>query len=188
MNQTKGTFNSTLTRKCKRRLRKFFRSGNTLRIPELEKAKFSALNHSTFYHYTFSKTVESNVLNNDIDSFFVFNRVERQRGNSTSVYVAKDPVSSSMYGDIQIKFELNPQAVILKYDDNQLKELVLSSFPETSTCWGDLSIASQENAYLNLVLEENDIDLYAYFEARDWYQLIKRTNIKSVSIGKFKEW
>jgi hypothetical protein len=194
--EIEGNYYNKLSNKCKRRLKKFFKKGSNLKIKELND-KAELLNmyvfkqeylRNKFYHYTNSDAARESASLNNIDTFFEYPRVLNPNEDGfNNIFIAKDPYSSSAYGNIQLQFYFSKEARILRGTDQLLKRTVLEAFPRLAVCWGDIEIQNQENSFLSLVLEENDIDLYAYFEGDDWYQIIKRDHIVEVSVGVFEE-
>ncbi len=142
---------------------------------------------SVFYHYTRSSIAKRNALGNNSISFFKYNRVTRKDDGFSNVFIAKDPYSSSGYGEIQLRFKISLSAVVVNVTSDDLMYEVLNTYPKLSSCWGDTEVSEQENPFFSLILEENGVDIWAY-HSDDWFQIVNHRVIEELSVGEFEEW
>jgi hypothetical protein len=197
MNPHTGNYTKTLNNQCKSDLIQFFKAGKSLRIPAIYDQAItiknykipSGKNDNIFYHNTNHVSLEGFARVGDIDHVFWFFR-SGYRTLSSPMYVAEDPESSADFGDMQIKLELNPEGRVLTNIDKDLGKKVNEAFPQLMNCTGDIvwGWRTDDDAFVNLLLEENGIDLYDYYGDHQWFTLVRKSVIQKVSVGKHGEW
>ncbi|MCM0604603.1 MAG: hypothetical protein KA715_00780 [Xanthomonadaceae bacterium] len=90
-------------------------------------------------------------LTENVDSFFGVKRIEKKE-TSASFYIAEDPFSSAQHGNIQIKIEMDPNAVVVGGSPSSMQNTINQNFPYLSHCWDPrLSVFDKENSYYNLI-------------------------------------
>jgi hypothetical protein len=198
MHSGAGLYADELTSDCKKRLRTLFSQGKTLEIPEIRDSAvlikdykfYSGRSDSVFYHYTDSIGLQALVKLENIDQMFWYFRSGFGK-KGTNMYLAEDPTSSNNFGKTQIRVTLNSQARVFNGNALDSHQLIQNKFPDLETCWTqDLKMKNgvTNPAYFDLILEENKIDLQNYWSDNSWVQLIRKSAIQKISIGKSDEW
>jgi hypothetical protein len=195
MGSSSGKYADQFSGVCLKELRKFFKEGKTLNIPEISSKAVPVKSFAyaidkmdpSFFHYTGFKLLRNLAKIGDIDGAFWFFRSAYKK-NGTNMYVAEDDQSTSSMGPFQIKLKIDPDALIFSGSARgDTRDVIDSHFPDLKTCWNQKSYMSSGNtnpAYFDLILEENKIDLQDYYFDGMWFQIIRKSAIQKISVGK----
>lgn len=177
---------------------------STFRIPELQKLLIKNKDLPSFdnlyFHYTNSPLLSKILKGNIKDRSEAQKQIIKDGGyrsileyqmtyddalsNIAGVgfYVASNPFSSSNYGTIQVALKISPSANVLPYEEKKSEvELLVQRFRANHPLFAACTYMIQ----LSVLMSENDVDLFAYDSAREWFVVFNEDVIQESKLTQF---
>lgn len=175
---------------CVGKLRAFFSAGGSLFDAEIRNSAVTVEDFSyttgrkdaLFYHHTDRSAMRSIARENRIDKIYSYLRTNREVGRSYELYVAEDPTSSIIWGDIMVRLALKPGSLVFL---GERKELIKRHLSKQALCNADSAPMAV------LAMEENGIALHAYRPSmnRDgWFLLVRPDAVAAIQDWPNGEW